>query len=294
MASPSSAARSAAAGCPAASSPASPATWPSGPDPPRDAQRPPPAARRRWIRLAALRRRRGRGAQQEEALRPLQDVLGDARPRIGMVEASRGARRDPAEQRSPGVRADDREQGRRVHAQARRARAESRPHNKDSSPSWKRLSFPLMWRTDVLEILRIAGRARDAREGAHDEQRTALDLLVRSRQGARRPLEASGTPEQPLRRRHRDEGRAEPLGDAPGAAGVGRGGPGLSGAGRTLLVEPQHHRRLDLPAGDAPVAPQQAVLLGGRDQAEAVALVEADRPGGVGPGADQQRLMGQR
>src|SRR5262245_9054425 len=49
----------------------------------------------------------------------------------------------------------------------------------------------------------------------------------------------------------------------------------------------QHNGCLDLSLRDAPVGSEQLGLARGRDGLEAVALIEADGPGGGGPGADQ-------
>src|SRR5204863_8686635 len=56
----------------------------------------------------------------------------------------------------------------------------------------------------------------------------------------------------------------------------------------------EHHRGLDLPRRDRPVAAQKPLLLLRRDAPEAIALVELDRPRSCRPGADQHRLPGER
>src|SRR5947207_14392383 len=55
----------------------------------------------------------------------------------------------------------------------------------------------------------------------------------------------------------------------------------------------QHHRGLDLAVRDPPIRLQQRVLLLGRDELEAMTAVEADRPVGGGPGADEDAPVGQ-
>lgn len=63
-----------------------------------------------------------------------------------------------------------------------------------------------------------------------------------------------------------------------------------------LLVGPcfvcEHDRGIDLANRDCPVFAQQAFLVRLADEREAVALVERDRPGGGGPGADEDGLLG--
>ena len=74
-------------------------------------------------------------------------------------------------------------------------------------------------------------------------------------------------------------------GDQPGLSRLsGREGPRAFACHRGLG---EHHRRLDLTRGDGPIRSQQepAGVLG--REREPVPLVEGDRPGGVGPRADQ-------
>ena len=54
----------------------------------------------------------------------------------------------------------------------------------------------------------------------------------------------------------------------------------------------QHHGSVDLTIGDGPIAPQEPVLLFGRNELEAVALVETDGPVGRRPGADESGPRG--
>src|SRR5215211_4791384 len=53
----------------------------------------------------------------------------------------------------------------------------------------------------------------------------------------------------------------------------------------------EHDRCLDLAGRDAPVGPQELVLPHARDGLEAVTAIEADRPVGGGPRADQDRTL---
>src|SRR5262249_1836739 len=74
-------------------------------------------------------------------------------------------------------------------------------------------------------------------------------------------------------------------------AGLKRSGRSARGArafeSRFHLRASQHNGCLDLSLRDVPVGSEQLGLARGRNGLEAVALIEADGPGGGGPGADQ-------
>ena len=91
---------------------------------------------------------------------------------MGAVKALKALAEIPPERRPPAVR-------RTIAAGAEyllRHHVHKRSHDltRVSKPSWRRLSFPLMWQTDVLEILLILTRL-----GYRDERlREALDLVA--------------------------------------------------------------------------------------------------------------------
>ena len=106
---------------------------------------------------------------------------------------------------------------------------------RDSKPGWRRFGFPLMYQTDALEILliltrlgregEVAGASPDGAGGTPilgDERlREALDLVA-SRADAQGRWKLQQTFNGRFGRRHRDQGRAEPLGDPAGARGAAR------------------------------------------------------------------------
>src|SRR5512139_947248 len=54
----------------------------------------------------------------------------------------------------------------------------------------------------------------------------------------------------------------------------------------------QDHGRLDLPLGNGPVGPEQPIFLLWGYPAKPVLLIEANRPGGIGPGAEENGPLG--
>ena len=97
---------------------------------------------------------------------------------MGVVKALKALAEIPPERRSPAVRRtldDGAEFMLRHHVHKR-----SHDLAKTSKPGWRRLSFPLMWQTDVLEILGILTKL--GRAG--DERAREARALVASRQDA--------------------------------------------------------------------------------------------------------------
>ena len=135
---------------------------------------------------------------------------------MGAVKALKALAEVPPERRTPAMHAT-------IGAGAEyllRHHIFKRSHDltKVSKPGWKRFGFPLMYQTDVLEDPLDTGPARSCVPARRARARSAGP---RRRQGRRPgPLEARADLQRPLRRAHRDQGRAEPLGDAPRARGA--------------------------------------------------------------------------
>ena len=132
---------------------------------------------------------------------------------MGAVKALKALAEIPPERRTPAVQ-------RTIAAGAEfllRHHVHRRSHDlaQDSKPGWRRFGFPLMYQTDVLEILlhpHAPGLPRRA---------PARSAGPRRRQGRRPgPLDAAADLQRPVRRRHRGQGRAEPLGHAARARGA--------------------------------------------------------------------------
>jgi hypothetical protein len=91
---------------------------------------------------------------------------------MGAVKALKALAEVPPERRTPAIRstiAADAEFLLRHHVHRR-----SHDLTRDSKPGWRRFGFPLMYQTDVLEILLILTRL-----GYRDERlREALDLVA--------------------------------------------------------------------------------------------------------------------
>ena len=135
---------------------------------------------------------------------------------MGAVKALKALAEIPPERRPPAVR-------RTIAAGAEyllRHHVHKRSHDltRVSKPSWRRLSFPLMWQTDVLEILLHPGRGwaycdERLRRSARDPSPPAPDAQCRWR------LQADLQRQVP--RPHRGQGPAEPLDHAARAPGAG-------------------------------------------------------------------------
>lgn len=80
---------------------------------------------------------------------------------------------------------------------------------------------------------------------------------------------------------------------AVGAEGIGLGMLVVDTASGVAGVGGEDDGGFDLAVGDIPVAAEEVGFLGGWDEVEAVALVEADGPAGVGPGADEEGAGGE-
>ena len=196
---------------------------------------------------------------------PLGDVLGTPHLPHGSRQGAQGARRDPAGASLPRRPAHPRRrQG--VLPQAPRPQAQPRPPQ-TAKPGWRRFQFPLMYQTDVLELLGIF-----AKLGAEDASRPsagtaaiassplaqmpdsplldpraqeALDLVEKRQDEEGRwwlPQTFNGR----FPRRHRDQGRAQPLDHVEGAAGAEGGRRGLNAragaaapSGKTLSGTPR-------------------------------------------------------
>jgi len=65
------------------------------------------------------------------------------------------------------------------------------------------------------------------------------------------------------------------------------------GGARGPVGSGEDYGGFDLAGGDGPIFFEEAFFFGGRDDAEAVAFIEMDGPGGVGPGADQDGSGGE-
>ncbi len=95
---------------------------------------------------------------------------------MGVAKALKALAEIPPERRSPAVRrtlADGTEYFLKHHVHKR-----SHDLTRDSKPSWKRLGFPRMWQTDVLEILGIFAKlGRDQEASSPLAQRPDSPLL---------------------------------------------------------------------------------------------------------------------
>src|SRR5205085_10586317 len=76
----------------------------------------------------------------------------------------------------------------------------------------------------------------------------------------------------------------------PRTAGAAVAATSTGGCGLAIALVRQHHRGLDLAAGDRPIPLEQAGLLRVAHELEPVPLVEADGPRRGFPRADQHRL----
>ena len=96
---------------------------------------------------------------------------------MGAVKALKALAEIPPERRTPAVHAT-------ISAGAEfflRHHVHRRSHDlaRDSKPGWRRFGFPLMYQTDVLEVLWILGRLDRALRTLRDERaREALDLVA--------------------------------------------------------------------------------------------------------------------
>ena len=86
---------------------------------------------------------------------------------------------------------------------------------KVSKPGWRRLGFPLMYQTDVLEILGILTTL-----GYRDERMQEALRLVAGKADAQGRWKLESTFNDRFPRADRGQGRAEPLGDLRGTAGA--------------------------------------------------------------------------
>ena len=176
------------------------------PRPPRLSRRPPPAARRRLDRhLAALRRRRGRGAHRRAPTTATR-CAGEGTPATwARPRRSRGSPRSrpsaaPPPSSAPSPTARSTSSGTTSTSAATTWRA-------TPSPAGSRFGFPLMYQTDVLEILGILAKLGDAAEAAsaRAERRPVGPAAARSSTrapGGPRPRRApSRTPTGPLEAR---------------------------------------------------------------------------------------------
>ena len=156
---------------------------------------------------------------------------------MGAIKALKALAEIPPEHRTPAMHAT-------ISAGAEfflRHHVHRRSHDlsRDSKPGWRRFGFPLMYQTDALEILLVltrlgregevggGGRRGRGRRRRHaDPGRRAPARSAGPRRLPRRrsgPLEAPADLQQPVCGRHRDQRRAQPLGDAAGARGATSG-----------------------------------------------------------------------
>ena len=101
---------------------------------------------------------------------------------MGAVKALKGLAEIPAGHRSPAVAqtlAAGTEYILRHHVHKR-----SRDLTRDSKPGWRRFGYPLMYQTDVLEILGILAKLGMLMEGVRDERSQEAIDLVRTKQAA--------------------------------------------------------------------------------------------------------------
>lgn len=114
---------------------------------------------------------------------------------MGVVKALKGLAEIPPGRRSPAVRrtiAEGTEFLLKHHVHKR-----SHDLTKVSKPSWKKLNFPLMWQTDVLEILGIFARLGKDEEGAgYGEDSRDRGAAVATDRAAPSPLRQR--PDSPL------------------------------------------------------------------------------------------------